>query len=163
MTKIGVLSDTHGSLNPKIVDFLSECQEIWHAGDIGSLDIIDKLKTNKTLRAVFGNIDDARLRSETSDMIRFNCEGFDILITHIAGTPSRYDNKIKKIMALKSPNILVCGHSHILKIFFDKKNDCLFINPGAAGEYGNHIVKTALRFDLDNKDIKNMEILEIQK
>ncbi len=163
MTKIGVISDTHGFLSKKVLDFFANCDEIWHAGDIGDIKIADKLASLKPLKAVYGNIDGTEVRAVYKKNNRFKCENLDVWITHIGGYPGRYDYSIRAEIYKNPPDIFVCGHSHILKVINDKKIDCLHINPGAAGNSGMHKVKTAIRFDIDKKDIKNMEILEIER
>jgi putative phosphoesterase len=163
MTKIGLLSDTHGFIDDKIIIFFASCDEIWHAGDIGNVEVINKLASGKTIRAVYGNIDGAEIRIRYKKFIRFICEGAEILITHIGGYPGHYEKETKNEILLKPPKILVCGHSHILKVIYDKKFDLLFINPGAAGNSGLHKVRTVIRFEIDNSEPKNMEILEIKR
>jgi putative phosphoesterase len=161
--KIGLISDTHGYIDRKFIEFFKDCHQIWHAGDIGSNEVIDKLKTNSTFVGVHGNIDDSDIRIEYPEIKRFKCEEIDILIIHIGGYPGNYTSKVKKEFLLKSPDLFISGHSHILKIIYDKKFDCLHINPGAAGNSGFHIVKTAIRFVIDKKEIKDLEILEIER
>lgn len=163
MTKIGVLSDTHGFLDPKIVNFFIDCDEIWHAGDIGNLEIVNSLQFSKVFRAVYGNIDPPTVRNIYPKMLRFTCENVDIMITHIGGYPGNYDKSIYSIIKSHPPQLFISGHSHILKIQYDNKNQLLHINPGAAGNVGLHKVKTAVRFNIDKEDIQNMEILEIPR
>jgi len=163
MTKIGVISDTHGFLSPKVLDFFKNCDEIWHAGDIGSIKIFDDLENLKPLRAVYGNIDGTEIRTVCPKHNRFKCEDLNVWITHIGGYPGKYDYTIRAEIYKNPPNIFVCGHSHILKVINDPKINCLHINPGAAGNSGFHKVKTAIRFEIDKKDIKNMEILEMKR
>ena len=132
--KIGLLSDTHGHLDPKILEHFKQCDEIWHAGDIGSMLVADQLRSFKPFRAVFGNIDDKDIQSHFPEDLFFDCEGLSVWITHIGGMPPRYNPSIRKKLKLKVPDIFVCGHSHILSIAKDPAmNDMLFINPGAAG------------------------------
>ncbi len=163
MTKIGVLSDTHGFLDQKVIKFFSKCDQIWHAGDIGNIKIADTLSEQKILKAVFGNIDGTDVRAAYKQHNRFICEDLDIWITHIGGYPDRYDYRVRQAIYRNPPNIFVCGHSHILKVINDPKINCLHINPGAAGNSGLHNVKTAIRFEIDKKNIQNLEILEIQR
>ena len=163
MTRIGLLSDTHGFIDDKIFEFFSPCDEIWHAGDIGSLDVIGKLSQIKPVKAVHGNIDGADIRLIYKKHLRFHCEEMKIWITHIGGSPGHYEKAIKEELVLNPPDLFICGHSHILKIIFDKKFNFLFINPGAAGISGFHKVRTAVRFVIDKSEPKQMEILEINR
>lgn len=157
------MSDTHGLCDKKIEKYLSDCDEIWHAGDIGSLDVINKLRSYAPLRAVYGNIDDHNIRHDFSEFLSFECEGISILMTHIGGFPGKYDTKaLKQIFAVK-PKIFVCGHSHILRVMYDKYHDMLVMNPGAAGIQGFHQVRTLLRFKIENGDVKDMEVIEIPR
>jgi putative phosphoesterase len=162
--KIGLLSDTHGYLDPKVAEHFNVCDEIWHAGDIGSLELIDELKTFKPVEAVYGNIDDFTIRQQYPEDCWFMREGLLIWMTHIGGTPPRYNPRVNKILRERQPDIFVCGHSHILKIMKDAAhNNLLFINPGAAGRHGFHHIKTLVRFDLLDKKISNLEVIEIGK
>ncbi|MFP4556339.1 MAG: metallophosphoesterase family protein [Bacteroidales bacterium] len=163
MKRIGLISDTHGHWDKKIAGFLKNCDEVWHAGDIGNLEIAEQLEDFKPLRAVYGNIDDARIRSKYPKMLRFNCEDVDILITHIGGYPGRYEKEILAEIKQNPPKLFISGHSHILKVIYDKKHDLLHMNPGAAGLSGFHTLKTALRFTINNNNIANLEILEIPR
>jgi len=160
MKKIGILSDTHGELNKKIFDYFKDVDEIWHAGDVGDIEIIDKLSSFKPTKGVFGNIDDHKIRLEWKELNFFKAEDLNVLITHIAGKPYKYSkNSYSKILELK-PEIIVCGHSHILNIQYDKNLNALWINPGACGSKGFHKVKTIVKFEIDNKKISNMEVIE---
>lgn len=160
--KIGLLSDTHSYLDPKVFEHFKDCEEIWHAGDIGTTALTDELKKFKPLKAVFGNIDNIDLRNEFPEDLWFDCEGFLIWMTHIGGTPPNYNARVKKILKERAPDIFICGHSHILKITKDAAaNDMLFINPGAAGRHGFHHMKTLVRLELLNKKITSMEVIEI--
>lgn len=161
MKKIGLLSDTHAYWDDKYIQYFSECDEIWHAGDIGSKDILKKLEQIKPVRAVYGNIDSHDMRLTCSEKLRFNIEGIDILMTHIGGYPGKYSPAIRQELYINPPKLFVCGHSHILKIIYDKRLQMLCINPGAAGKYGFHQVRTLLRFVIEGIDIKNMEIIEL--
>ncbi len=163
MKKIGLLSDTHGHLDKKIFEHFKSVDEIWHAGDFGSEELANQLSAFKPLRGVYGNIDGGKLRLMFQLDNRFVMEGFDVLITHIAGKPERYDQRIKKILEQNSPDILVCGHSHILQVKRDQKFNLWYLNPGAAGLEGFHKVKTILRFTIDNKKISAMEAIELGK
>ena len=160
MRKIGVISDTHGTFDEPLRNFLSEVDEIWHAGDIGSIELADTIAAFKPLRAVFGNIDGGVMCRAFNEFAYFRVEDTDVLMTHIGGYPRRYDPRaIAKIQATR-PKIFVAGHSHILKIIYDPIYNLLHINPGAAGEYGPHKVRTAVRFEIDGTEIRNMEIWE---
>ena len=161
MKRIGVLSDTHGHYDPKFEKYFSECDEIWHAGDIGDISVTDQLKKIAPLRVVYGNIDNHILRAEFPANTRFSLEGFDIWITHIGGKPYVYDWKIRDKINANPPQIFVCGHSHICKVQMDKRLKMLYINPGAAGVKGFHKVRTILRFTLDKGNIKDMEVIEL--
>jgi putative phosphoesterase len=163
MIKIGLLSDTHGFVDDKIIDFFNTCDEIWHAGDIGNLEVINKLSSIKPVKAVYGNVDGADIRMKYKKQLRFTCEDMNIWITHIGGYPGHYKNEIRDEFAKNPPNLFICGHSHILKIIFDKKYNLLFINPGAAGIFGFHKVRTAVRFVIDKSEPKQMEVLEIKR
>jgi len=161
MTRIGLLSDTHNYFDPRLIKFFKDVDEIWHAGDIGDIKVLDEIRGLKTVRAVFGNIDDAKIRSNLQEHLRFICDGVDVWITHIGGYPKNYSPFIKNELFKNPPKLLICGHSHILKVIYDDKLDLLYINPGAAGRSGFHMVRTAIRFSLDNGDIKHLEIIEL--
>lgn len=163
MKKIGLLSDTHSFLDNKVFDYFTDCDEIWHAGDIGSIEVLEKLEAFKPTRAVWGNIDNAQIRRATPEHQRFDCEGMSIWITHIGGYPGRYDRRVREEIRQNPPDIFICGHSHILKVMPDKKLNLLHINPGAAGNHGFHQVKTLIRFNIDQGNIQNMEVIEIGK
>jgi len=163
MTRIGLISDTHGYIEPKIFEFFKPVDEIWHAGDLGGIDIPERLKKFKPLRAVYGNIDGQDVRSEYPENLRFECEETDVWITHIGGYPGKYDRKVKTKLEKNPPDIFISGHSHILKVQYDKKLDLLHINPGALGNSGFHQVKTAVRFNIDGNKIKDLEILDIKR
>jgi putative phosphoesterase len=163
MIRIGLLSDTHGHWDEKFLNFFANCDEIWHAGDIGSIEVADIIKEFKPFKAVYGNIDDHRIRVTYPKIQRFVCEDVDVLITHIGGTPSRYEPSIVPLIELNPPKLFICGHSHILKVMFDNKRNFLYMNPGAAGTHGFHHFRTAIRFVIDGSDIKDLEVLEIPK
>ena len=163
MIRIGLISDTHGYLDATVADHFKDCDEIWHAGDIGELSLIQELEKLKPVRAVFGNIDDHDITSRFPEDLWIEIEGFIILITHIAGSPPHYNPRVKKLIQEKAPNILICGHSHILKIMKDKERNIIFINPGAAGQQGFHHMRTIVRFSLDSKEMKKMEVIELGK
>ncbi|MTI40927.1 metallophosphoesterase family protein [Fulvivirga lutimaris] len=159
--KIGLISDTHGHLDAKVFEYFKECDEIWHAGDIGTLDVLEKLEKFKPTRAVFGNIDGHILRAATVEDLWFQCEGLTVWITHIGGYPPKYNKRTKEVLKDKVPDLFICGHSHILKIMRDSKNGLLHINPGAAGIQGFHKTKTLVRFDVEGKSIKNLQVIEL--
>ena len=163
MKRIALLSDTHGYLDDKIFKYFDGCDEIWHAGDIGSLEVVDALEKIKPLKAVSGNIDDATMLRICPDNLRFMCEQTDVWITHIGGYPDHYSPAIRKEIYANPPKLFICGHSHILKVMFDKKLNLLHINPGAAGNHGFHLVKTLVRFTIDGSAIKDLEVVELGK
>ena len=160
MKKIGLLSDTHGWLNPAVFEFFKDCDEIWHVGDIGSTDVADSLSAFKPLRAVYGNIDDQKIRLMFPKVNIFTVENVKVMMTHIGGYPGRYEPGIKELIIKEKPNIFISGHSHILKVMNDHELHLLHINPGAAGNSGFHKVITMLRFQIDGSEIKNMELYE---
>ena len=160
---IGILSDTHGYLHPKIFSFFEKCDEIWHAGDIGNGEIIDQLELIAPLRAVFGNCDDWSVRSLIPEFLIFPCQEHKIALMHIVGSPGKYYPKATEIINNEKPTVLVAGHSHILKVMNDSKNNLLFINPGSAGKYGIHNRLTFLRFQINGKIINNLEIYDEPK
>jgi putative phosphoesterase len=163
MKKILLLSDTHSYIDDTILKYVAQADEVWHAGDIGDLAVTDAIKKLKPLRAVYGNIDDAQARLEFPLHNRFLCEGVSVWITHISGYPGKYNPAIREELAQNPPQLFICGHSHILKVQFDKKNNLLHMNPGAAGKSGFHQVRTLLRFVIDGTAIKDLEIIEIEK
>lgn len=163
MKKIGLLSDTHGYVDPKIYDYFKEVDEVWHAGDIGSMEVLDELRKFKPLRVVWGNIDDHYIRKETAEFARFWVEDIEVLMTHIGGKPGKYSKPAFEELEKRSPKIFVCGHSHILLVQMDKRYNMLWMNPGACGYKGFHQVKTLLRFNIDGDKIENLEAIEIGK
>ena len=163
MKNISLLSDTHSVLDERFIPHLKNSDEIWHAGDIGSLDVYDKLTKLSNVKAVYGNIDNHKIRIGLKSELFFKCEGLNIYMTHIGGYPGKYSKGIKEKIEKTNPNIFICGHSHILKIMNDKKNKLLFLNPGAAGNHGVHKVKTIIKFDIDDKEIKNVKIIELKR
>ena len=163
MKRIGLLSDTHSYLDPAVFKHFQECDEIWHAGDIGEIEVLDELNKFKPTRAVYGNIDAAIIRKECPLHQRFMCEGVDVWITHIGGYPKRYSPPIKDAIKKNPPKLFISGHSHILKVMYDKDLGLLHMNPGAAGKHGFNQVKTLLRFTIDGKDIKDLEVIELGK
>ena len=161
--KILLLSDTHSFIDEKILTNCALADEVWHAGDIGSMHVADKIREIKPLRAVYGNIDGKELRSAFPLDQIFTIEGVKIWITHIAGYPKKYDDRIKKELSEIRPKLMICGHSHILKVQYDRENEMLHMNPGAAGISGFHQVRTLLRFEIDKGEIKNLEVIELGK
>lgn len=163
MTRIGLLSDTHSFLDESAFGYFQDCDEIWHGGDVGSMEIIKRLEMLKPVRGVFGNIDDKTIQARFPEDLWLDVEGMSIWMTHIGGSPPNYNPRVKKILNQKTPDIFVCGHSHILKIMKDKARNMLFINPGAAGNHGFHRMKTLIRFELHQKEIKKLEVIELGK
>lgn len=163
MIKIGLLSDTHGYIDPGVYKHFINCDEIWHAGDIGNINVIDELTQFKPLRAVHGNIDGHVVRTAAPENLFFEIEGVKVFITHIGGSPGRYQARVKSLMQQHKPNLFICGHSHILKVMYDRQMELLHINPGAAGNHGFHHVKTLIRFELNEGKPENMEVIELGK
>ena len=163
MVKIGIISDTHGFLDRKILDWFSDVDEIWHAGDIGSMAVLEELEAYKPLRAVCGNIDGHKIRASIPEDQIFGCEGIQVWITHIGGYPGKYQYRIRNRLKEIHPGLLVCGHSHILKVMYDKSNQLMFMNPGAAGKSGLHQTRTALRLKILKKRIEDLEVLELAR
>lgn len=161
MKKIGLLSDTHGFLDDKVFEHFKNCDEVWHAGDIGTVEVADRLAAFKPLRAVYGNIDGDKLRVMFKQHERWMCEGVDVWMTHIGGYPGKYAREVKPEIFMHPPKLFISGHSHILKVMYDKKLSTLHINPGAEGKYGFHNVRTLVRFEIDGTDIRNLEVIEI--
>ena len=161
MKKIGLLSDTHSSLPDSVFKYFEDVDEIWYAGDIGNIELIEKLEDFKPTKAVFGNIDTKELRFVYPENLRFDCEGVDVLLTHIGGYPGRYNKRVTKIFEENPPKLFICGHSHILKVMMDKKYNFLHINPGACGNIGIHRVKTVIRFAIDTGTVKDLEVVEL--
>lgn len=160
MIKIGLLSDTHGFFDDKYYDFFANVDEIWHAGDIGTIEVLDKIEEFKKVRAVYGNIDGHEIRIRTFENLRFNVEELEVWITHIGGYPGNYDRSISNEIRVKPPGLFICGHSHILKVVNDKELGLLHINPGAAGNHGWHKSKTLFRFEISCSEVKNLELWE---
>ncbi len=161
MKKILLLSDTHSYIDNQILKFVKQADEVWHAGDIGDLNVTDTIQKLKPLRAVYGNIDNSDARMEFPLDNRFTIENVDVWITHIGGYPNKYNPRIRETIVNNPPKIFISGHSHILKVQFDKKLNLLHLNPGAAGKSGFHNVRTMLRFTIEGSDIKNLEIIEL--
>ena len=163
MKKIILLSDTHNSLDKRFTKYFQNADEIWHAGDIGDIKIIDQLRLYAKVRAVWGNIDNHIIRSEFKENLYFKCEGMKVMMSHIGGYPGRYSKKIFPIIEQANPDIFISGHSHILKVIYDKKNNLLHMNPGAIGDYGIHKVKTILSFTIEDEKVKNLNIIEFPR
>ena len=169
MTRIGLISDTHDHLDPAVFDHFKSCDEIWHAGDFGNITIAEKLSEgqpsrnghSRLLRGVYGNIDGHDIRSIYPEQIVFMCEEVKVMIRHIGGYPPRYNPETKKELLLHQPQIFIAGHSHILKVVYDDKLNCLYMNPGAAGKYGWHKIRTIIRFVIAGKEIKDCEVIEL--
>ena len=163
MTRIGLLSDTHSFLDEKVFHYFAECDEVWHAGDFGSIEVVDRLQAFKPLRGVYGNIDGAKIRAEMPLDLRFECEGVPVFMTHIGGYPGRYDPRVRKILQADPPRdgLFISGHSHILKVMPDKTLGFLHVNPGACGNEGWHRVKTLVRFTLDAGKISDFQVIEL--
>jgi putative phosphoesterase len=160
MTRIGLISDTHGYLDEKVFDYFKDCDEVWHAGDFGE-GVAESIKSIKSLKGVFGNIDDQKIRHEFPEQLVFNCEQVKVMMRHIGGSPPRYNPETRKELSLHKPLLFISGHSHILKVMYDDKINCLHMNPGAAGKHGWHKVRTIIRFAIDGKEIKNCEVIEL--
>ena len=163
MRKILLISDTHSWLDEKLFKYIQSVDEVWHAGDIGDVSVCHEIEKLKPLKAVFGNIDGQEARKLYPENNIFMCEGVKVFITHIGGYPNRYNLEAKKIIEQEKPKLFICGHSHILKVMYDKKYNLLHLNPGACGKHGFHQIKTVLRFAIDSIEIKNMEIIELGK
>jgi putative phosphoesterase len=163
MLKIGLLSDTHHFLDDAIFRHFESCDEIWHAGDLGTAELAARLAAFKPLRGVYGNIDGQDIRSQYPEKLRWRSEGIKVYMTHIGGYPPRYNPTVKKELQPDTPQLFICGHSHILKIIFDEKLQCLHMNPGAAGKQGWHQVRTLIRFVIDQKNMKDCEVIELGK
>lgn len=162
--KIGLLSDTHSHLDARIFDYFQDCDELWHAGDIGSLEVIAALENFKPVRAVYGNIDGSEIREKYPEDQRFTCEQVSVWITHIGGYPPRYNPKVLRLLKEDTPALFICGHSHILRVMPDKNfPGLLYMNPGAAGQEGFHSMRTLLRFEINQKKISNLEVIELGK
>lgn len=161
MKRIGLISDTHGYLDERIFDLFAECDEIWHAGDIGDEVIGTKLSGFRKLRAVFGNIDGREIRSSYPLNQLFTIEGLKVFMTHIGGYPGNYFPEARKVIESEQPGLFICGHSHILKVMLDKNYNLLHMNPGAAGKHGFHKMRTLLRFSIENGKVSDLEAIEL--
>ena len=161
MKRIGLLSDTHGYWDERYARYFAECGEIWHAGDIGSQELAMRLNEIRPMKAVYGNIDGGELRKIYTETLEWQCEDASILMTHIGGYPGKYDPRIRKQLLASPPDLFISGHSHILKVQYDPTLSCLHINPGAAGLQGWHTVRTLVRFTIDGKQFKDLEVIEL--
>jgi putative phosphoesterase len=163
MMRIGLISDTHGFLDDSVFKHFAACDEIWHAGDFGNIELADKLAEFKPLKGVYGNIDGKDVRLVYPEHLRFKCEDVDVWMTHIGGYPDRYSPAVKTEIYINPPKLFISGHSHILKAIFDKKISCLHLNPGAAGKQGWHKVHTLMRFNITGDKIHQLEVIELSK
>lgn len=163
MKKILLISDTHGYIDDRIMQYAKESDETWHAGDIGELKVVDEIKKVTTLRAVHGNIDNSKIRAEYAENLRFKIEDMKIWITHIGGYPNKYNLRIRQEINSDPPDVFICGHSHILKVINDNKLNLLHINPGAIGKHGFHQVRTMIRFQIIKSKIQNLEVIEFKR
>ena len=164
MKRIGLMSDTHGFIDPKIYDYFKDVDEIWHAGDVGDVSVIDQLREFKPVRGVYGNIDAADVRIEFPEFNRFRCEEVEVLMTHIAGKPGKYSKPLyEELVQNGAPKLFICGHSHILLVKNDPRYNMLWMNPGACGFKGFHQVKTVLRFSITDDRIHDLEVIELGK
>lgn len=161
MTRIGLLSDTHGYWDDRYLKYFESCDEIWHAGDIGSLELAERLAAFRPLRAVYGNIDGQEIRIRYPETMRLTIDGADVLIKHIGGYPGKYDPSIRGQILVHPPKLFISGHSHILKVKYDKTLDLLHINPGACGKYGFHKVRTLVRLTIDQGIFSDLEVIEL--
>jgi putative phosphoesterase len=155
------MSDTHGFLDETVFEYFKNCDEIWHAGDFGGGDLVKRIKERKRLRGVFGNIDGTEIRAEFPEQLVFMCEEVKVMMRHIGGYPPKYNPETKKELLIHRPQLFISGHSHILKIMYDDKLQCLHMNPGAAGKQGWQKVRTIIRFLIDGKEMKDCEVVEL--
>ncbi len=163
MKKIGLISDTHGFLDKAVATHFKDCDEIWHAGDFGPIEIAEQLKSQHPLRGVYGNIDGNDIRTLFPENEIFTCEEVKVMIRHIGGYPPRYNPETRKSLEIHKPRLFISGHSHILRIMFDPTIDCLYMNPGAAGREGWHKIRTIVRFVIDKNEIRDCEVIELGK
>lgn len=161
MTRIGLISDTHGYLDEAVFEHFKNCDEVWHVGDFGNEEIAKRLKEKISFKGVYGNIDGQDIRKEFPEQLVFMCEGVKVMMRHIGGYPPKYNPATKKEMDIHKPQLFISGHSHILKIMYDDKINCLHINPGAAGKHGWQKVRTIVRFVIDCKEMKDAEVIEL--
>ena len=162
MTRIGLISDTHGFLDEAVFKHFENYDEVWHAGDFGE-GVAQRIKEKKRMLGVYGNIDDNSIRNEFPEQLVFMCEEVKVMMRHIGGSPPKYNPETRKELALHQPQLFISGHSHILKVMYDEKQQCLHMNPGAAGKHGWHKVRTLIRFVIDGKEMKDCEVIELGK
>ena len=163
MTRIGLISDTHGYLDEAVFKYFDKCDEIWHAGDFGNIELADRLNAFRPLKGVYGNIDGYDIRSVYPEKLRWQCEEVSVFMIHIGGYPGKYVPAVRTELATTPTGLFIDGHSHILKVIYDDKYQCLHMNPGAAGNQGWHKVRTLIRFAIDGKSIKDCEVIELGK
>ncbi len=163
MTRIGLISDTHGYLDEKIFDHFEGCDEVWHIGDFGDIEVARRIQEKKKLLGVFGNIDNQAIRSEFREQLVFMCEEVKVMLRHIGGSPPNYNPETRKELLIHQPQLFISGHSHILKVMYDNKINCLYMNPGAAGRHGWHKIRTIIRFVIHGKEMKDCEVIELGK
>ena len=161
MTRIGLISDTHGYLDETVFEHFKDCDEIWHGGDFGGEELTKRLREKKRLKGVYGNIDNADIKAEFPEQLVFMCEEVKVMMRHIGGYPPRYNPETKKELLIHRPQLFIAGHSHILKVMYDDKLQCLYMNPGAAGKQGWHKIRTIIRFTIDGKNMKDCEVIEL--
>ena len=159
--RIGLLSDTHRYLDEALFNYFEQCDEVWHAGDFGSLEVLDALRKFKPVRGVYGNVDGAQLRADLPQDLAWECEGMRVFMTHIGGYPGNYDRRVKTELKRSVPGLFICGHSHILKIMRDPALGLVHMNPGAAGHHGWHLMRTAIRFSVSAEKISEVEVIEL--
>jgi uncharacterized protein len=163
MTRIGLIADTHGFLDENVFKHFDNCHEIWHAGDFGDMEIARSLQSKKIVKGVYGNIDGNDIRVQFPEQLVFMCEEVKVMMRHIGGSPPNYNPETRKELALHKPRLFISGHSHILKVIYDDKIDCLHMNPGAAGKHGWHKIRTLIRFVIDGNNMKDCEVIELGK
>jgi len=160
--QIGLISDTHSFLDPKVFTAFEDCDEIWHAGDFGTMEVAQQLAEFRPMKGVYGNIDDSSIRAQYPENLRFECSGVDILMTHIAGRPGRYPARVKKLLNESKPDVLICGHSHIVHVENDLKyRGMKYLNPGAAGHEGHHVMRTLIKLQCVKGKLKDMKLVEL--
>jgi putative phosphoesterase len=163
MTRIGLIADTHGFLDENVFKHFDNCHEIWHAGDFGDIGLAERLQSEKIVKGVYGNIDGNDIRVKFPEQLVFMCEEVKVMMRHIGGSPPNYNPETRKELALHKPRLFISGHSHILKVIYDDKIDCLHMNPGAAGKHGWHKIRTLIRFVIDGNNMKDCEVIELGK
>lgn len=163
MRRIGLISDTHGYLDEAVFKHFENCDEVWHIGDFGNIELANKLAAFKPLKGVYGNIDATDIRVVYPEQLVFECEEVKVMLRHIGGSPPKYNPETRKELQLQQPQLFISGHSHILKVMYDEKIQCLHMNPGAAGKHGWHKVRTLIRFVIDGKNMKDCEVIELGK